>query len=94
MHHRIAFVLLQTGERLKGVIAGVVEGTLRLVADPMTSAAAGRPPVQAGSGGGCGLKDGSGNTAISAALAAARFVEVFSSRTGAASQGPSGIRML
>lgn len=110
------------------MVAGVVEGTLHLVADPMESAAGSdvayalaadcrQPPghggpstsdstaVEASAAGGnaaAGMagSDGSGvggggdKTTIAAAFAAARFVEVYSSRTGAASQGPSGIRML
>lgn len=111
-------------------MAGVVEGTLQLVADPLCPAAqpgqcsgAGVPtasdsaahavevavglgPASGSSGsasaqpsrgdGGAinGRSDSSSGGAVSKALDAARFVEVYSSRAGGALQGASGMRML
>ncbi len=104
----------QTGVRLKGLVAGVVEATLQLAADPVaaahhkesaaigdsagrstaaadTASADGGRAASAGSQHSGGGGDGGGG--VAEALAAAHFVEVFSSRVGGASQGPSGIRM-
>jgi Tubulin-tyrosine ligase family len=123
---RVMWLLLQTGERLRGLVAGVVDGTLQLVADPLATgqlsdnlahaAPADCEPahsngVQSAACGGA-VAEGSGSAeasgifsrngveprdsaaTTSAALTGAHFVEVFNSRRGAASQGPSGIRML
>lgn len=116
----VSLCSVQTGGRLKGLVAGVVEASLQLVADLKAAAHRIGSPADEDLAGGAaaaagdatpgsgqavsvpsqhtsgGKADGGGtgsSVGIAEALAAAHFVEVYSSRAGGATQGPSGIRM-